>query len=131
MIRRPPRSTLFPYTTLFRSRSRCAARELLRRGGCRLLRRPAAVLRRAHLPAPPAAARRRHRLVAARAAPVRPGVAARRGAEPALPRLGGHPRLRHPPQPAAVGAAVSRDPGTGIPPAPPGAGGRAGPDLRN
>src|SRR5438034_6517159 len=24
MIRRPPRSTLFPYTTLFRSRSRCA-----------------------------------------------------------------------------------------------------------
>src|SRR2546422_4501501 len=31
MIRRPPRSTLFPYTTLFRSRgvdhSRCAARQ--------------------------------------------------------------------------------------------------------
>src|SRR3712207_7115160 len=26
MIRRPPRSTLFPYTTLFRSRLRCAAR---------------------------------------------------------------------------------------------------------
>src|SRR2546422_4138205 len=25
MIRRPPRSTLFPYTTLFRSRSRCSA----------------------------------------------------------------------------------------------------------
>src|SRR3712207_8606075 len=25
MIRRPPRSTLFPYTTLFRSRCRCAA----------------------------------------------------------------------------------------------------------
>src|SRR2546422_7779405 len=25
MIRRPPRSTLFPYTTLFRSRSGCAA----------------------------------------------------------------------------------------------------------
>src|SRR5258707_1596160 len=24
MIRRPPRSTLFPYTTLFRSRRRCA-----------------------------------------------------------------------------------------------------------
>src|SRR4051812_49965170 len=24
MIRRPPRSTLFPYTTLFRSRTRCA-----------------------------------------------------------------------------------------------------------
>src|SRR3712207_8180418 len=26
MIRRPPRSTLFPYTTLFRSRRACAAR---------------------------------------------------------------------------------------------------------
>src|SRR5947209_13881034 len=26
MIRRPPRSTLFPYTTLFRSRGRCAVR---------------------------------------------------------------------------------------------------------
>src|SRR3712207_8655569 len=25
MIRRPPRSTLFPYTTLFRSRGRCCA----------------------------------------------------------------------------------------------------------
>src|SRR2546429_1779781 len=30
MIRRPPRSTLFPYTTLFRSRCRC-----LRLPGCR------------------------------------------------------------------------------------------------
>src|SRR2546427_7467371 len=31
MIRRPPRSTLFPYTTLFRSRERCAGgRDLLR-----------------------------------------------------------------------------------------------------
>src|SRR2546430_13431390 len=29
MIRRPPRSTLFPYTTLFRSRERPAARSLL------------------------------------------------------------------------------------------------------
>src|SRR3712207_8499777 len=28
MIRRPPRSTLFPYTTLFRSRSRSVARRL-------------------------------------------------------------------------------------------------------
>src|SRR2546426_5861502 len=27
MIRRPPRSTLFPYTTLFRSRARTQARE--------------------------------------------------------------------------------------------------------
>src|ERR1035437_10893118 len=31
MIRRPPRSTLFPYTTLFRSVARTAARRLL---GC-------------------------------------------------------------------------------------------------
>src|SRR2546430_12325520 len=31
MIRRPPRSTLFPYTTLFRSRARHAAREWPRR----------------------------------------------------------------------------------------------------
>src|SRR2546426_5655659 len=33
MIRRPPRSTLFPYTTLFRSRPH--ARRLGRRFGCR------------------------------------------------------------------------------------------------
>src|SRR5438034_7962918 len=29
MIRRPPRSTLFPYTTLFRSRARAAAADLV------------------------------------------------------------------------------------------------------
>src|SRR2546427_7888973 len=29
MIRRPPRSTLFPYTTLFRSRFKCAQRGLV------------------------------------------------------------------------------------------------------
>src|SRR5256885_7195554 len=33
MIRRPPRSTLFPYTTLFRSRQRAAGDEALRHGG--------------------------------------------------------------------------------------------------
>src|SRR5256886_13408944 len=32
MIRRPPRSTLFPYTTLFRSAARCADRDRKRRG---------------------------------------------------------------------------------------------------
>src|SRR3712207_7151647 len=32
MIRRPPRSTLFPYTTLFRSRDEGDARRLRRRG---------------------------------------------------------------------------------------------------
>src|SRR6266536_5907697 len=31
MIRRPPRSTLFPYTTLFRSRTRCAGPPRARR----------------------------------------------------------------------------------------------------
>src|SRR5258705_3697553 len=33
MIRRPPRSTLFPYTTLFRSRSRRRRARSRRRGG--------------------------------------------------------------------------------------------------
>src|SRR2546430_7975031 len=33
MIRRPPRSTLFPYTTLFRSQERSAGVEGRRRGG--------------------------------------------------------------------------------------------------
>src|SRR3989449_11211440 len=40
MIRRPPRSTLFPYTTLFRSRCRLAARRRCRRPLGRALRRP-------------------------------------------------------------------------------------------
>src|SRR3712207_6968462 len=44
MIRRPPRSTLFPYTTLFRSPA-AAAGQLVRRGhaapGAALRRRPA------------------------------------------------------------------------------------------
>src|SRR5258707_6731667 len=41
MIRRPPRSTLFPYTTLFRSESRvsCARLAVTRRSGA-LLARP-------------------------------------------------------------------------------------------
>src|SRR5260370_12789520 len=39
MIRRPPRSTLFPYTTLFRSQSRCSHR-LSRRHGDALRRHP-------------------------------------------------------------------------------------------
>jgi len=113
-----------------RDRSRCVARQLLRRGGCRLLRRPAAVLRRPHLPAPPAAPGRGHRLMGARPAPVRPGVAARRGAEPALPRLRGFPRFRRRRQPVAVAAAVPGHPGAGIHPAPRRAGGRAGSDVR-
>src|SRR4051794_41755112 len=38
MIRRPPRSTLFPYTTLFRSRDLHARDHLFRGGGDRLER---------------------------------------------------------------------------------------------
>src|SRR5260221_3960711 len=38
MIRRPPRSTLFPYTTLFRSRSCCC--RYLRHRGCPRCQRP-------------------------------------------------------------------------------------------
>src|SRR2546426_3984123 len=34
MIRRPPRSTLFPYTTLFRSRRRCTATSSRGRSAC-------------------------------------------------------------------------------------------------
>src|SRR5256885_8539168 len=34
MIRRPPRSTLFPYTTLFRSRREACRREAGRREAC-------------------------------------------------------------------------------------------------
>src|SRR3712207_8221306 len=33
MIRRPPRSTLFPYTTLFRSRIELYEKEYVRKGG--------------------------------------------------------------------------------------------------
>src|SRR3712207_7729293 len=54
MIRRPPRSTLFPYTTLFRSRA-----GLRSRGGLRPVSRPVLHRRRCRerrtLPAPPAA----------------------------------------------------------------------------
>src|SRR2546422_7493164 len=48
MIRRPPRSTLFPYTTLFRSDRLPGARDQLRRGGTRPPRRNAVAVR--HLP---------------------------------------------------------------------------------
>src|SRR3712207_8909518 len=34
MIRRPPRSTLFPYTTLFRSRPRSRTRRQRKHGSC-------------------------------------------------------------------------------------------------
>src|SRR5256886_17486242 len=43
MIRRPPRSTLFPYTTLFRSLERAQAAELLRRHLQRVVERAVAV----------------------------------------------------------------------------------------
>src|SRR2546422_3412788 len=50
MIRRPPRSTLFPYTTLFRS---------LRSGELQL-QQPASGLHHARRPAPGAGTRQRH-----------------------------------------------------------------------
>src|SRR3712207_8731668 len=54
MIRRPPRSTLFPYTTLFRSRKRTAAGgvRLLVLGGTKFLGRAVvdAALARGHVP---------------------------------------------------------------------------------
>src|SRR5260370_6295172 len=40
MIRRPPRSTLFPYTTLFRSEQVAASRGVPKRGGPRHIQRP-------------------------------------------------------------------------------------------
>src|SRR5688572_31734983 len=49
MIRRPPRSTLFPYTTLFRSTPRASRRPIhsrsrrARASGCRCARHPARV----------------------------------------------------------------------------------------
>src|SRR2546430_6964707 len=39
MIRRPPRSTLFPYTTLFRSQDAQECRRLCARSLCRIRRR--------------------------------------------------------------------------------------------
>src|SRR2546425_2739500 len=47
MIRRPPRSTLFPYTTLFRSRDRAGAPGPGRRRRRRRDRRPRPTTRRA------------------------------------------------------------------------------------
>src|SRR2546422_6291351 len=43
MIRRPPRSTLFPYTTLFRSQSSGVRERRARRGGA-AIRRPVRIL---------------------------------------------------------------------------------------
>src|SRR6266498_5852080 len=79
MIRRPPRSTLFPYTTLFRSR-----RPVARHGGGRRVRqRPAAVADAAVLARPAGA--------------IRTGAVARHLAGARRPRLwpgpaGGHAR---------------------------------------
>src|SRR2546425_4559152 len=47
MIRRPPRSTLFPYTTLFRSEPR-PARDAVDIGGARHAREPEELLPRPH-----------------------------------------------------------------------------------
>src|SRR3712207_7413060 len=60
MIRRPPRSTLFPYTTLFRSARQRRRRSLRRRGG-----RPRCRRQVRHRPRGPPRGRQRH--LAARA----------------------------------------------------------------
>src|SRR3989442_2856082 len=83
MIRRPPRSTLFPYTTLFRSGSR-----RLRNGAGRGGRRPAAPIRQAH----PRGGR----------VPDRHGGGRPRGARGAAPDGGGAARVLGPGH-AAVG----------------------------
>src|SRR3712207_8338701 len=57
MIRRPPRSTLFPYTTLFRSRA-ALARAVLVRAATRATRRPQP---RGGRPRPPSGRPRRAR----------------------------------------------------------------------
>src|SRR4030067_2835552 len=48
MIRRPPRSTLFPYTTLFRSASASASRPLSRSGSSAWTRRTALIRSEEH-----------------------------------------------------------------------------------
>src|SRR2546422_5026365 len=53
MIRRPPRSTLFPYTTLFRSRQACATAQRRGSGNARGAPQAAGVLQ----PADPSGAR--------------------------------------------------------------------------
>src|SRR2546422_8162890 len=60
MIRRPPRSTLFPYTTLFRSRDAAEIRKTLFRGQLRpaLPPRPVTSFVRPAICLPPAAAGR-------------------------------------------------------------------------
>src|SRR3712207_7711628 len=62
MIRRPPRSTLFPYTTLFRSRLHDAAQPLPARDADRVRRRPQRAvgrhLRRVRVEPEPGARRR-------------------------------------------------------------------------
>src|SRR2546422_3058838 len=87
MIRRPPRSTLFPYTTLFRSRFDPPAR------GAVLLQRGADLLRPGHAVAQflhreP----REHRLVGEwrRALACRPGVGLLEQQPLVWPRLGAH-----------------------------------------
>src|SRR5256885_2487113 len=99
MIRRPPRSTLFPYTTLFRSRARelqrIRRRDLasLRRNGGHVHRRPRGGDRRG-------ADQDRERLAHRPCREVQPAAAHRRGAgrhgvlpRPASVRLVTRPRL--------------------------------------
>src|SRR5256885_13825969 len=100
MIRRPPRSTLFPYTTLFRSkRAGVPLAELLRLADCRVGSRLSLAARRDSLFAPPrssedAGVTRAHaaRLRDGGRRPRRRRAPARRGDGRAAPR----PRARPP-----------------------------------
>src|SRR2546421_5809536 len=72
MIRRPPRSTLFPYTTLFRSRARLLARSEFHAGRVRLPVHRKLGLVRAHRAAAARLDQLRHR--ARRVHAARPGL---------------------------------------------------------
>src|SRR3712207_8904705 len=80
MIRRPPRSTLFPYTTLFRSR-----------GGRIVIGSPWSKTRgRPHGPLAPRSAERRHRLRPRRLPSRRRGLGAAGGSPPTIRRSEEH-----------------------------------------
>src|SRR3989449_9693367 len=89
MIRRPPRSTLFPYTTLFRSLVRHVAKD-----GLELVEHlrinSLSVVRQAHPPALPAPAPTAH------PRPARAASARDRGTSSAKPRRGAPPGCRAP-----------------------------------
>src|SRR2546426_9190418 len=112
MIRRPPRSTLFPYTTLFRSRAALRACAPSRRRGPYRRQRDAA--RRGGGPEAPRAGRRRRRGDAGRRLPGRAILprGARGDGDGCLPHplLGVHARVRGGPGAARAADRRRREP---------------------